>query len=101
MADQRGIVVDAAVEIAALVQALGEELGSFRQRALKAESRVRELEAAGGSDLVDLTRRVAELETENAALVTRIEEVTERTEGLLERVRFTRQQTESSTGEGR
>ena len=101
MADQRGIVVDAAVEIAALVQALGEELGSFRQRALKAESRVKELEAAGGSDLVDLTRRVAELEKENAALVTRIEEVTERTEGLLERVRFTRQQTENSTGDGR
>ena len=101
MADQRGLVVDAALEVAALVQALGEELGAFRQRALKAEARVKELEAAGGSDLVDLTRRVAELEAENAALVARIESVTERTEGLLERVRFTRQQTENNPGEGR
>jgi len=50
---------------------------------------------------VDLTRRVKELEAENAALVSRIESVTERTEGLLERVRFTRQQTENSTGDGR
>lgn len=101
MADQRGLVVDAAVEVAALVQALGEELGSFRQRALKAEARVKELEAAGGADLVDLTRRLSELEAENAALVTRIESATERTEGLLERVRFTRQQTENNTGESR
>lgn len=93
--------MDAAGEIAALVQALGEELSSFRQRALKAEGRVRDLEAAGGSDLLDLTRRVGELESENAALVTRIESATERTEGLLERVRFTRQQTENSAGEGR
>ena len=96
MADQRGLVIDAAEEITALVRALGEELATFRQRALKAEARVKDLEAAGGSELVDLTRRITELETDNQALQSRIETATERTEGLLDRVRFTRQQTENA-----
>lgn len=100
MAEQRGLVIDAAEEVAALVRALGEELGVFRQRALKAEARVKELEASGGSELVDLTKRVAELEGENEALQARINTATERTEELLDRVRFTRQQTESA-GENR
>lgn len=100
MADPRGLVVDAAEEVAALVKALGEELTTFRQRALKAEARVKELEAAGGADLVDLTGRIGALELENQTLLSRIESATERTEGLLDRVRFTRQQTESA-GESR
>jgi hypothetical protein len=100
VADPRGLVIDAAEEVAALVKALGEELTSFRQRALKAEARVKELEAAGGADLVDLSARIAALEAENQGLQARIDAATERTEGLLDRVRFTRQQTESA-GESR
>ena len=100
MADSRGLVVDAAEEVAALDKALGEELAIFRQRALKAEARVKELEAAGGADLVDLSGRIGALETENSTLLARIESATERTEGLLDRVRFTRQQTEGA-GESR
>lgn len=100
MADQRGLVFDAAEEVAALVKALGEELSAFRQRALKAEARVKELEAAGNGDKVDLVGRVGSLEAENQTLLARIESATERTEGLLDRVRFTRQQTESA-GESR
>jgi hypothetical protein len=96
VAESRGLVVDAAAEVAALVKALGEELTAFRQRALKAEARVKELEAAGGADLVDLTGRIGALELENQTLLARIESATERTEGLLDRVRFTRQQTESA-----
>jgi hypothetical protein len=92
----RGLVIDAAAEVAALVKALGEELASFRQRALKAEARAKELEAAGGSDNVELVRRIAALEAENAALSARVAEATERTEGLLERVKFTRQQQEAA-----
>lgn len=80
--------------------ALGEELAVFRQRALRAEARVRELEAAGGGNLLDLTRRIAELEAENTALQGRIANASERTEDLLDRVRFTRQQQESA-GEAR
>lgn len=100
MADQRGLVFDAAEEVAALVKALGEELSVFRQRALKAEARVKELEAAGNGDKVDLVGRIGSLEAENQTLLARIESATERTEGLLDRVRFTRQQTESA-GESR
>ena len=100
MADQRGLVIDAAEEVAALVKALGEELSIFRQRALKAEARVKELESAGGSDKVELVGRIGALEAENQTLLSRIESATERTEGLLDRVRFTRQQTESA-GESR
>ena len=100
MADQRGLVFDAAEEVAALVKALGEELTIFRQRALKAEARVKELEAAGNGDKVDLVGRIGSLEAENQTLLARIESATERTEGLLDRVRFTRQQTESA-GESR
>ena len=96
MADLRGIVIDAAEEVAALVHALGEELAAFRQRALKAEARVKELEAAGGGDLVAMRQRIAELETENLAMQARVETAAERTEGLLDRVRFTRQQTENA-----
>jgi hypothetical protein len=96
VASQRGLVVDAAAEVAALVKALGEELTTFRQRAMKAEGRVKELEAAGGSDKVDLTARIAALESENAELTSRISLATERTEGLLDRVRFTRQQHEQA-----
>lgn len=96
MADPRGLVVDAAAEVSALVQALGEELKTFRQRALKAEARVKELEAAGGAELVDLAGRIGELEAENHALLARIETAAERTEGLLDRVRFTRQQQEQA-----
>lgn len=96
MADHRGLVIDAAEEITALVRALGEELSTFRQRALKAEARVKELEAAGGADLVDMTKRIAQLEADNQALQAKIDSATERTEGLLDRVRFTRQQTESA-----
>ena len=100
MADQRGLVFDAAEEVAALVKALGEELSVFRQRALKAEARVKALEAAGNGDKVDLVGRIGSLEAENQTLLARIESATERTEGLLDRVRFTRQQTESA-GESR
>ncbi|MCC7053676.1 MAG: hypothetical protein IT355_10435 [Gemmatimonadaceae bacterium] len=96
MAERRGLVIDAAGEIAALVTALGEELATFRQRALKSEARVRELEAAGGADAVELVKRIAELEGENAALQARIASASERTEDLLDRVRFTRQQQESA-----
>ncbi len=96
VADQRGLVIDAAEELAALVKVLGEELTSFRQRALKAEARVKELEAAGGGDKVELVGRIGALEAENQALLSRIDSATERTEGLLDRVRFTRQQTESA-----
>lgn len=94
------MVVDAAEELSALVKALGEELSTFRQRALKAEARVKELEAAGGGELVELTARIGDLEAENHALQAKVDAAASRTEGLLDRVRFTRQQ-QDQAGESR
>jgi hypothetical protein len=80
-----------------LVRALQGELAIFRRRALQAEARVRELEAREGPPpqvVADpgLAQRIVELERENAVLHQRIGEATARTEAMLERVRFLRQQ---------
>ena len=75
-------------ELEKLVRHLGEELASFRRRALHAEARVKELEGAfpsGGLANADLSR-------ENAELRSRLEAATTRTTQLLDRVRFVRQQ---------
>lgn len=76
-----------------LVRHLGEELTSFRRRALSAESRVRVLETAmqDGGDSASL-ERLRTLEVENAELRSRVGYATERTRQLLSRVHFLRQQ---------
>lgn len=71
-----------------LVRHLGEELASFRRRALHAEARVKELEGAlpsGGLANADLAR-------ENAELRSRLDAATVKTRQLLDRMRFVRQQ---------
>ena len=84
-------------ELESVVGKLAEELAGFRRRALTAEARLRELEsnedgdAAGPSDL----ERVAELESQNAALRKQVEQATERAKQMLDRVRFLRQQARS------
>lgn len=75
-------------ELDLLVRRLGDELAVFRRRALQAEARVKELEAAlpvGGTRNADLVR-------ENDELKARIEAASARTRHLLERMRFARQQ---------
>ena len=75
-------------DLAQLVHHLEDELASFRRRALSAEARVKELESVAGggsSDSAGLTR-------ENAELTRRIDAATARTQQLLDRVRFVRQQ---------
>jgi hypothetical protein len=76
-----------------LVRSLGEELAGFRRRALAAESRVRVLETAmqEGGDAPSL-ERLRTLETENADLRARVVFAAERTQQLLTRVHFLRQQ---------
>jgi hypothetical protein len=96
---ETGVVTESAATVLELVRAIGEEVASFRARALRSESRVRDLEAAGADDALALRQRVAELERENAALQSRLAEASTRTEALLDRVRFTRQQEEA--GEAR
>ena len=78
-------------ELEQLVRHLGDELASFRKRALVAETRVKELE--GSSDAAPVSSAaMAKLERENATLRSRLEKATARTRDMLDRVRFLRQQ---------
>lgn len=79
-------------ELSDLVGHLGDELAAFRRRALQAEARVRALEAAGGADAFASQSRLEELERENDELRTRLAAAGERTDQMLARVRFLRQQ---------
>ena len=83
--------VGAFEELEQLIRHLGDELASFRKRALVAETRVKELEAATDGTPVS-SAAMAGLERENAALKARLEKATARTRDMLERVRFLRQQ---------
>jgi hypothetical protein len=81
-------------ELTLLVRHLGDELASFRKRALTAESRVKAIEVAGSTNTEGLAERVAQLEAENTDLRTRLEAARGRARHMLERVRFLRQQQE-------
>ena len=84
--------MQAFTELSDLVGHLGDELAAFRRRALQAEARVRVLEAAGTTDVYAAQTRLEELERENEELRGRLAEAGERTEQMLQRVRFLRQQ---------
>lgn len=77
-----------------LVRHLGEELAAFRRRALQAESRLRAYESSTRTGDLFAEQRAEQLERENAELRARLDFATTRTKGLLERVRFLRQQAE-------
>ena len=87
--------MQAFTELSDLVGHLGDELASFRRRALQAEARVRALEAAGSVDAFASQSRLEELERENEELRARLAVAGDRTEQMLARVRFLRQQHES------
>jgi uncharacterized protein involved in exopolysaccharide biosynthesis len=78
-------------ELEQLVKHLGDELASFRRRALQAEARLKTLESAGMKGVVS-PERVHFLERENAGLTTRLEAARTRTQQMIDRVRFLRQQ---------
>lgn len=82
-------------QLAQLVRHLGEELASFRKRALQAETTLRGYESSK-SRTGDLfaEQRVVELEKENADLRARLEFATDQTRAILAQVRFLRQQSE-------
>ena len=100
-------------ELEQLVRHLGEELAAFRRRALQAEARLRAAEGDGaaaataaaaaltasppavapaGAAPAARPERVAELERENAELRARLDRATGRTQEMLDRLRFLRQQ---------
>lgn len=77
-----------------LVRNLGDELASFRKRALQAEATLRGYESSSRSGDLFAEQRVAELERENADLRARLDFATEQTRAILNQVRFLRQQSE-------
>lgn len=91
-------------ELESLVRNLGEELATFRRRALAAETQLKEAPApaqpkaggrtSGGTRLPASAGvgRGAELEAENEALRVRLAGAAERVRQMLDRVRFLRQQ---------
>ncbi len=81
--------VTAFLELEHLVRNVGETLASFRRRALAAEGRLREMGEGGDGAS---TRSAAELEAENGQLREKLDRATTRTQQMLERVRFLRQQ---------
>lgn len=96
MSDSARLELDAFRELETLVRHLRDEVSTYRSRALDAESRLGD-DSGEGDRLTAprLRERVAELERENVSLRSRLEAVTARTKGMLERVHFLRQQVES------
>jgi hypothetical protein len=83
--------VAAFAELEMLVKHLGDELASFRRRALQSEARVKSLESTGVKGVVS-PERVQFLENENAGLTNRLDAARARTQQMIDRVRFLRQQ---------
>lgn len=84
-------LVGAFEELEQLVRHLGDELASFRKRALIAEGRVKDLEGSMG-DAPASGADMRRLEQENALLKARLATTSTRAREMLERVRFLRQQ---------
>jgi hypothetical protein len=78
-------------ELEQLVKHLGDELASFRRRALQAEAKLKGLESTGVKGVVS-PERMQFLERENAGLTTRLDAARARTQQMIDRVRFLRQQ---------
>ena len=81
-------------QLTQLVHHLGEELASFRKRALQAEATLRGYESSTRSGDLFAEQRAVQLEKENADLRARLEFATEQTRAILSQVRFLRQQSE-------
>ena len=76
-------------ELEYLIQALADEMASWRRRAHEAEAKVKAVPASGGK------ASAAALEKENRELRERLEAARIRTKQLLEKLRFLRQQQET------
>ena len=95
MSDRARPDIEAIRELESLVRSLGEQLASYRSRALAAEERLREIDSAADQGEPPRVReRIRALEQENAALRGRLDAATSRTRSVLERVHFLRQQSQ-------
>ena len=82
-------------ELDGVIRRLVDELASFRKRALAAEAKLKGYEAATGPDS-KAGARLARLEEENAKLRSQVDKAKTSTKGMLERVRFLRQQAQAA-----
>jgi hypothetical protein len=84
-------------ELEVLVYHLAEELASFRRRAQIAEARLKEVEGQEvGMANLDLSARCTELEHENTRLRTKLDTANSKAKQMLDKVRFLRQQAQTS-----
>jgi hypothetical protein len=81
-------------ELQLVVRNLVDELGTFRKRALAAEAKVKGFESATGSS-ARTGARLADLEAENTRLRGQVERARSSSKGMLEKVRFLRQQAQA------
>lgn len=79
-------------QLSRLVRRLGEELASYRKRALSAEAKLRAMEDDAARVAGTSPKRVLELERQNADLNQRLTVAQARSEKMLARVRFLKQQ---------
>lgn len=81
-------------ELETLVRHLGEELATFRRRAIAAEAQLKDAShgSSGKGRGAAVGERLTELETENATLRARLDRAEERVRQMMDRVRFLRQQ---------
>jgi hypothetical protein len=92
-------------ELETLVRHLGEELATFRRRALSAEAQLKDSSPGSGHGQGHAGKgrgaghgeRMVDLETENATLKTRLERAEDRVRQVMDRVRFLRQQLQTET----
>jgi uncharacterized protein involved in exopolysaccharide biosynthesis len=79
-------------QLSRLVRRLGEELASYRKRALSAEAKLRSADEDAARVAGTSPKRVLELERENADLNRRLAVARGRAEKMVARVRFLKQQ---------
>ena len=82
-------------ELESLVRSLGDELTTFRRRALAAESQLKDSGRSGPS--TGATPASGDLAAENRELRRRVEHAEQRVRQLMDRVRFLRQQIQLTT----
>lgn len=82
-------------ELQSVVRSLVDELAAFRKRALAAEAKLKGYESASGSG-AKTGAKLAHLEEENARLRSQVEKARASTKGMLDKVRFLRQQAQAA-----
>ena len=82
-------------ELQSVVRSLVDELAAFRKRALAAEAKLKGYESASGST-AKTGAKLAHLEEENAHLRSQVEKARASTKGMLDKVRFLRQQAQAA-----